>query len=110
MDSFSYLKAQLAKLTHSIPFIRIRYSFDPEFKNHIIEVKPSDVYNDDLTFAEHESELCLDFSEKFPYDSIIFISEDDAVKIEHPDLVLLGSLYEAPSNFNWSDSGEFYYT
>lgn len=104
MDSFSYLKEKLNRLIEAIPYIRVRYSFDPEFQNHIVEIKPSEVYRDDLTFAENESALCLDFSDKFPYDSIIFISEDEQVKVEHPDLVLQGLLYEAESIvFNWSD-------
>lgn len=104
MDSFSYLKEKLTRLIEAVPYIRVRYSFDPEFQNHIVEIKPSEVYRDDVAFAENESALCLDFSNKFPYDSIIFISEDDAVKVEHPDLVLQGQFYETESIvFNWSD-------
>jgi hypothetical protein len=103
MNSFSYLKDKLGELVKTVPHVRVRYAYDSEFKNHIVEIKPAEVYRDDLTFAENESALCLDFSEKFPYDSIIFISEDDAVKVEHPDLVIQGILYETDSSvLNWS--------
>jgi len=93
MNSFSYLKEELTRLIETIPYIRVRYSFDREFHNHIVEIKPSEVYRNDLDFAESESELCLDFTEKFQYESIIFISEDDAIQMDHPDFVLEGKEY-----------------
>jgi hypothetical protein len=104
MDSFLYLKEKLSRLIVAIPYIRVRYSFDSEFQNHIVEIKPSEVYRDDVAFAENESSLCLDFSDKFPYESIIFISEDDSVKIDSADVVLYGELYNTGLvSFNWCD-------
>lgn len=100
MNSFSYFKNKLAELVKTVPYIRIRYSYDPEFLNHIVEIKLAEVYQDDMTFAEIESTLCLDFSNRYPYDSIIFISEEDVVKVECPDLVLKGRLFDVHSDPN----------
>lgn len=65
MNSYNYLTDKLEGLVTKHPSVRIRYVYEPEFMNHIVEVDPDFYYNNDLMFAKSESELCSDFGQKY---------------------------------------------
>ena len=97
MEANNYLTQKLNDLIKTIPEIRIRYYFDRAFSNHIIEITPVEVYKNDLNYSEMEGEISNDFASEFPNQTIVFISKDDIISIDKPDIILTGKLFQ----FDW---------
>jgi len=88
MDSINLIKDELEVLSSLIEGIEIRYEFKRSISTHLIEVKPIDLFNSNKLYIEKEIELEEKFSELFPNEDLVFVTEDSLSKIENPDLIL----------------------
>lgn len=88
MNSQDLIIKELNDFSLNIEGIEIRYEFDRVNLIHLIEVKPLDLYENNLSYQEREIKLEEKFYNLYPYEEIVFISEDSLSKIINPDLVL----------------------
>ena len=89
MNSIELLKSELQELFSLIDGIEIRYEFKKSTFTHIVEVKPLDLFNSNSLYIEKEIELEEKFSELFPNEDLVFVSENSLSKIEEADLTLV---------------------
>ncbi len=89
MNSIELLKSELQELFSLIDGIEIRYEFKKSTFTHIVEVKPLDLFSSNNLYIEKEIELEEKFSELFPNEDLVFVSENSLSKIEEADLTLV---------------------
>lgn len=89
MNSIELLKSELQELFSLIDGIEIRYEFKKSTFTHIVEVKPLDLFSSNSLYIEKEIELEEKFSELFPNEDLVFVSENSLSKIEQADLTLV---------------------
>ncbi len=88
MNSTDLIKKELKLLSSLIDDIEIRYEFKKSIYTHFVEIKPLDFFNSNNLYIDKEIELEEKFTELFPNEDLVFISEDSLCKIEKPDLIL----------------------
>lgn len=84
MKSVEYIKRKIDELVARFTNIRCRYEHDAFSNTHLIEVLPGSVYKSDLDYAQVETLVIDEFIEKFPNESICFITDDSLVSIQNP--------------------------
>lgn len=97
MTSVNFINTRLAQLVSKFPFIRARYKNDQVYDAHLVEITPSFIYNIDKDFKQEEERTIFDFIEKFPFENIVFLAEDDEYKIQSFDSQYLGNQYSQNS-------------
>lgn len=90
MEAKKYIYEALKEFIKHFPKTRIRYKYDDSSLVHIVEVSPKEVYHSDKNYIQWENNFWEQFVSKFPAENICFISEDDVIGIENPELVLEG--------------------
>jgi hypothetical protein len=88
MDSINFLKEGLKELYHSLSYLEIKYEYRISISTHIIEVKPVHCYEKDNLYIQQQIALEDKFSELFPYEEILFMSENVLIQIDEPILEL----------------------
>ncbi|MCH8533978.1 MAG: hypothetical protein LAT51_02820 [Flavobacteriaceae bacterium] len=83
----SFLIPRLKKLFLSLENVEISYAYRTSTNTHIVEVKPSSIYRCSKKYIRKEMELERDFNNKFPSETLLFITEDSLTNIQSPDLV-----------------------
>lgn len=66
------------------PGSSFKYEFIENSETHIIEVLPSELALKDKAFAEDQFNFVNTFLEKFPYESICFVTDGDLIKVANP--------------------------
>jgi hypothetical protein len=94
MKSTNYIKNQLNRLIEEFPQLKISYEFDEIDNSHIIEVLPSKEYNENIHYSKSETEIIIDFISKYPYEEIVFITENSLIKISKPFYEIIGYYYD----------------
>ncbi len=100
MTSIDYIKDRLSQILDEFPEVGCKYEFDEFSFSHIIEISPSDFYLSNKNFKKIEFELLKDFIDKFPYENITFITEEDFYRIENP-------IFEKQPQFSFSNIPPF---
>ena len=90
----TYILSKLSHITKSVPELKILYKYDFLTRDHLIKVLPLDEYKNNEEYHTLEEELLFSFIEKFPNDSLVFLSEGDWIDIESPDEVFTGWFYD----------------
>lgn len=93
MNSVDFLKKELESLSNSFTGIEIRYEFREKISTHIIEILPLNIYKSNKRYIDAEIELEKGFSNEFPSEEILFISEDSLTQIYSPDLIINQELH-----------------
>jgi len=88
MESKEFLKSTLKKMFLDLENIEISYEYRLSSNTHIIEVKPDSIYRTCENYISREMELESIFYDKFPKETILFITEDSLTQIKSPDLAL----------------------
>ena len=83
MNSISFVKSELQKLSLKVPSLQIKYEFDSFDDSHYIEISPLSV-NTQYKYKNFLLELDDKFSELYPNELIAFLSEDSISKVENP--------------------------
>jgi hypothetical protein len=90
MNSFNFLIDKLTHIVETCSNIRIRYKYIEEDLLHIVEVVPEKTFQEQI-FLEIEKKFVSEFHEKFKYENLCFISNDDPIGINNPDFVMQGN-------------------
>lgn len=85
-----FIISSIKGLVSDIPEIKILYKFDTLSKEHLIKVLPLQEFKDNTDYHRWEEEILFDFIEEFPYDNLVFISDDDWIDIPEPEEVFEG--------------------
>ncbi|MCF8308931.1 MAG: hypothetical protein K9I68_07985 [Bacteroidales bacterium] len=85
MNSKEFLNKKLDELAFKFDTIKIRYEYRKSTNSHLIEVLPSDVFNDNEAYINEEIAIRDYFEESFPNENIVFISEDSLSEIKNPE-------------------------
>lgn len=88
MDSKKFIIYNLRELYSSLPYLEIRYEYRHDIVTHIIEVKPVHCYDKDRSYVSKQIALEETFEEMFPYEEILFMTENALIQIEKPLLEL----------------------
>ena len=84
----AFLHQKLKKISLEIEDIDIAYEYRVTTQTHIIEVKPNSVFEYSKEYLDKEIDLKKEFSNQFPGEELLFISEDSLTEIKTPELVL----------------------
>lgn len=76
-----FIKQRINQLAEQFPLISFTYGFDKVGTQHIIEIEPDKEYKNEA-YMLAEFDFVQDFITMFPYDEILFISNDPYIKIE----------------------------
>lgn len=107
MEAKKIICQELNEFIKHFPKTRIRYKYDDSSLVHIVEVSPKEIYHLDNDYIQWEDNFWEQFVSKFPAENICFISDDDVINIEKPELTLTGTEFtpfssKETSNNNFS--------
>ena len=83
-----FLRKKLEKISLEIEDVEIAYEYRVTTQTHIIEIKPNSVFEHSKEYIDKEIDLENEFSDQFPGEELLFISEDSLTEIESPEFVL----------------------
>lgn len=86
--SHEYIIEKLNKIYDLYPYLEIQYEYRNYVKTHVVQVKPIHCYEFDKQYIEQQNILQEDFNEQFPYEDLLFITENNLIHIENPILEL----------------------
>lgn len=72
MTAKDFIIEQLNLISTKVKDIGLRYAFDKRSKFHIIEVSPDDIYFTDDKYRSLESDIEIEFINKFPEEDLLF--------------------------------------
>lgn len=88
MESIKFLKDQLHTLFERLPYLQIKYEYRSRLDTHIVHILPTFCFEKDKLYAELQFDLEDRFNELFNEENILFISDNELIKIECPILEL----------------------
>lgn len=88
MDSIEFIKNELHSLFEKLSYLQIRYEYRSRLETHIIHVLPTFCFEKDKMYAEFQFDLEDRFLELFNDENILFITDNELLKIEKPILEL----------------------
>lgn len=88
MESITYLKEKLIELHNCCLFLEIKYEYKSYINTHVIDVRPIHSFNSDEKYINEQLNLEKEFELLFPYEDILFITENELVSIKDPILKL----------------------
>tara|TARA_R110002050_G_scaffold300768_1_gene472372 strand:+ start:4108 stop:4728 length:621 start_codon:yes stop_codon:yes gene_type:complete len=94
----TYITSRLADLVNTLPVMKILYKYDSLSKEHLVKVLPINEYRENTTYQLVEEDILFDFIKKFPFDNLVFLSDNDWIDINEPDEIFEGSKYSFSSN------------
>jgi len=103
MDSIEYLKNELNKLVKEIPYIKCIYEYNEFDSTHIVKIAPQKIFEQNENYIELESKIVDEFINKYPFEGIVFIRENDIIDISSPLYIAQGKLYELFSYYTCID-------
>jgi len=82
MTAQDFILKRLNRIVSLFSDIRFRYEVR-SVNNHIIEVTPLSIYNDNEDYLKAEADFENEFEYLFPDDQILFVSEDSLTQIRN---------------------------
>lgn len=90
----TFILSQLTDLIETFPEIKASYKFDGFNHEHLVEIVSSKPDVSCHHYEDSKADLLFKFIGVYPYDTLIFLSEDDWISIENPDQVLVGKEFQ----------------
>ena len=106
MNSIDFIKSELRELVELIPYIKCIYEFDSFDSTHYIKILPREFYEIDDLYLSAEEKIINKFIKEYPYEGIVFITENDDIDIDKPIFEIKGMLFDIFSKsllFNFAD-------
>lgn len=94
MTSKEYIISKLESFITSFPQARVRYEHDADIDTHFVEILPNELYHLNESYIDWEEQLFDDFVEKFPGESIGFITDDAIVGLDNIDFEIYGEKFD----------------
>lgn len=79
-----FLREKLNVIFLSLEGVELAYEYRISTNTHIVEVKPLEKFNSE-EYVNMEIALEEAFKERFPYENLLFVSEDSLTKIKTPE-------------------------
>lgn len=83
MKTKEFLISKLDELTLSFPSLKVSYFIDDFSNSNYIKILPSVEFSENLTYKKHEINIILDFINKYPYEEIVFVSENHLLELSN---------------------------
>lgn len=100
----TFILNELEEVCKEFPSITAKFKFDADSATYFIEILPKREFNDNRELRKRMSKITKEFVRNFRTESICWLSEDDLVEIENPDLVLNGELHKQGNQLIQRDS------
>lgn len=82
MKASEFIISRLEEIANIIEDIQIRYEYRESTQSHLIEILPLNIFENNEMYMEEEYRLEHNFSEQFPKENIVFISEGSLTEIK----------------------------
>ncbi len=89
---------KLNDIVEIVPTIKIEYKYIGATNDHFIKVYPCNDFKSNEVYLEKETDVLLEFAENYPYESLVFLTENDNLDIEYPEKVFIGKMYNSSIN------------
>lgn len=93
MNSKEYIRKELKNIIEVFKNIKLLYEYDELCKIHTVKILPNDFTELNDKFAEFQYSLIEYFMDKYPNESVLFITNDSPIKINNPEFTFIGELY-----------------
>jgi len=93
MNAQSYIKNKIQELVEKFPQLKAGYSFEPLTMAHYIKIEPSKEFNQNNDYIAFETDFILSFIDRYPFEEIVFITEEDIIDLEDPSFIVEGMLF-----------------
>ncbi len=110
MTSFEYIKSKLELIVSKFPTAKVLYEYANFSDTHIIQVEPFELYDSNQEYREFETDVSIEFDDKFFPESILFVSNESLNNVTSPECEMYGMYYNMQPekidlpmiNFNWA--------
>ena len=103
MEAKEFIMNELELFIKQFTMTRVRYEYDKFSSVHFVEVVPNEIYHFDDEYLRWEDDVYERFVSQFPTQTICFISDDDPVSVEYPELILEGLNYVIPEESHYDE-------
>lgn len=83
MKTKEFLINKLDELTLSFPSLKVSYFIDDFSNSNYIKILPPVEFSENLLYKKHEINIIIDFISKYPYEEIVFVSEDHLLELSN---------------------------
>ncbi|MDD3723156.1 MAG: hypothetical protein PHW92_11865 [Lutibacter sp.] len=105
-----YIIGKINDLVTAFPFLKVSYQIDSYSNSNYLKVIPKDYFDSNLEYQKYETELIIDFITKYPFDEIVFISDDSLIEVTEPIYEIEGKSFNKNDLFwnteSWSNNYE----
>lgn len=103
----TYILSKLEELRRAIPTLKILYKKDTFTREYLVKVIPCEEVETSELYQELESEIIFDFITKYPFDSVVFMTEDEWIDVRDPEQVFVGDEYVEGATPTFADNDLF---
>jgi len=98
-----FLESKIIEMVEAFEDIQCRYRFDAPSSTHYIEILPIKIFDESTDLQCFQADIYDEFDEKYPKESLVFISEDSLTKIGQATFTKAGDKYShsLPSQLQW---------
>ncbi len=96
-----YIISRINDLVSTFPFFKVSYQIDDYSNSNYIKVTPREYFDNNLEYQKFETELIIDFIDKYPLDEIVFITDDSLIDINNSIYEIEGELF-SQNNLAWN--------
>ena len=93
MDVKEFIKNELSSLTRQFTKVKASYEYDSSTLVHFVEVVPNKIFHQNNDYIKWEDGMYQRFISLVPDQTICFVSDDDPVRVEFPEMFFEGMDY-----------------
>lgn len=81
----------MRQIIDKLPHACVSYAYEEASNTHFVEIKPTEVYRHDAAYVEMEIALMQEFTQKFPYEVMVFVEDREGLYV--------------PERYQWTYAG-----
>lgn len=93
MDAKEFIKNELALFVKQFTKTKVSYEYDGSTLVHFVEVVPNEIFHHNNEYINWEEDVYQRFNALFTDQTICFVSDDDPVRVEFPEVFFEGIDY-----------------
>ena len=93
MDAKEFIKNELSLFIKQFTKTKASYEYDSSTLVHFVEVVPKEIFRHNCGYINWEEDMYQRFISSFPDQTICFVSDDDPVRVEFPEVFFEGIDY-----------------
>lgn len=102
MKTKDHIIKKLNELVRLFPSIKVSYEIDENSNSHYVKVLPLKEFDTNDEYHKFETNFILSFIEQFPYEEIVFVSENSLIEVLNPIFEIEGNLFRK-NILAWND-------